>query len=248
MSDTAEDLHHVLKALFDRSYCSVDSEPLPLPIIAAFLRLGRKYDIQQLHSEALKRLTFEFPSTLEEYDCSIENYTFIDDSDIDRSNLLLAVIHLARETDNLSVLPAALYNFCFYYKIRAMIDFFQQSDGTSYAMCLADQRTVIGGWHSLVEMQTKETFAWLANEDMFKDICITDGVCTKSRNRLLLANWHPSPWCIALNAWAPHLEDGQCLGCIAKSKKVHNAGRQNVWNKLPSIFGLPGWEELKKQQ
>jgi hypothetical protein len=47
----------------NRSY--PDNEPLPFDVIAAFLRLGQKYEIQPLYDSALRRLMHVFSSSLE---------------------------------------------------------------------------------------------------------------------------------------------------------------------------------------
>lgn len=43
-------------------------EPLPIVAVAALLRLGTKYDIEVLRTEAVKRLVYEFPTSLQDYD------------------------------------------------------------------------------------------------------------------------------------------------------------------------------------
>ena len=224
------------------SYCFVDNHPLPLPILAAFLRLGRKYDIQQLQAEALRRLTFEFPSTLEEFDRLDTAYTLID-CGVD--TFLLAVIHIARESDCLSVLPTALFQFCERYGVKGMIEALRQSDGTGYEMSLADQRLAVAGWHTLIEMQAKETFAWLVNNDA----CPQPDACGKGKNTILHTVWFPVPNSgMALMRWSSTWEKKFCKTCIRRSKLLHNEGRQKIWDELPGIFGLPGWEELTRQK
>ena len=37
---------------------------------------------------------------------------------------------------------------------------------------------------------------------------------------------------------------GLCVLCADIGKKSYDEGRQLLWNKLPSFFGLPGWAEL----
>jgi hypothetical protein len=52
---------------------------------------------------------------------------------------------------------------------------------------------------------------------------------------------------MTLELWDIEYEVAFCGPCIAEFKTTHNAGCLSVWNELPSIFGLPGWEELLKE-
>src|SRR5882762_6695162 len=63
---TSEGMFHNFRDF--HSYLLADKEPHPISVIAAFLRLGKKYGIDQLRSEAVIRLSFHFPTTLEERD------------------------------------------------------------------------------------------------------------------------------------------------------------------------------------
>ncbi|KIM91580.1 hypothetical protein PILCRDRAFT_733 [Piloderma croceum F 1598] len=243
VSDTAEDLHHVLKAL----YCFVDNEPLPLVVIAAFLRLGRKYNIQQLYSEALKRLEFEFPSTFEEYDRSSGSFTLIDVQDVGHDASLFAVINLARENDILHILPAAFYIACTCLNGKEFIEAMESLEAPTHELSVFDQRVVIKGWHSIVEKQAKTTFRWLVREDIFAPICTTDD-CTNGRKDILIFMWFPKPDCMGLTPWLSWWNANCCNACIRKSKGLHDSGRRKIWEELPLFFGLPGWEELTKKK
>ncbi|KAJ6482889.1 hypothetical protein C8R47DRAFT_1073470 [Mycena vitilis] len=68
LPDSSEDVTHLLSALYNRSVSLLfDRESLPFPFIAALIRLGRKYDFENLFRAALKRLSYENPTTLEGY-------------------------------------------------------------------------------------------------------------------------------------------------------------------------------------
>jgi hypothetical protein len=86
---------------------------LPLPVVSALIRLGRKYDFRDVLEVAVERITFENPATLKEYDARrnweakkapytptrIDPYRAIE----------FDILTLARENDILSALPAAYY-------------------------------------------------------------------------------------------------------------------------------------------
>lgn len=65
--------------------------------------MGRKYDCKHLYNNALSRLAVEYPTTLEGWDASRENYTRIKgDSALD-----FDVVNTAREHPINTILPAA---------------------------------------------------------------------------------------------------------------------------------------------
>lgn len=51
-----------------------------------------------------------------------------------------------------------------------------------------------------------------------------------------------------LVGWEEDWEDCICNKCALKVKELHASGRQSFWNKIPSIYGLPDWEELKNER
>ncbi|KZP23547.1 hypothetical protein FIBSPDRAFT_952058 [Athelia psychrophila] len=111
LSDTSADLAFVLEAIFLRKWVAT-GEPMPIEVVAAFLRLGNKYEIEALRAEAPKRLLFEFPSEraiLDEHIYPVDRRgTMIELADWTFIN----VTNLAREQNLLSVLPLALYSCC----------------------------------------------------------------------------------------------------------------------------------------
>ena len=39
-----------------------------------------------------------------------------------------------------------------------------------------------------------------------------------------------------------------CESCLAHYKETYEVGRKVAWEKLPEVFGLPSWEELRKRE
>jgi predicted KAP-like P-loop ATPase len=81
---------------------------IPLSTLVAFLRLGKKYKIEQLYLEVCDRLIHEFPSTLNSWDKVCHKFTLIDGVD----GILFDMIALAREVNLQSILPAVFYGWC----------------------------------------------------------------------------------------------------------------------------------------
>ena len=84
-------------------------DPLPIPVIAVMLRLGKKYDMEHFLKEAAARLKYEFPSNLSDWD-AISGQPFskiVQCGDL----VTLDIIILAREAGLASILPLACYTF-----------------------------------------------------------------------------------------------------------------------------------------
>jgi hypothetical protein len=120
LADAAEDVKHLLLALYDKydaqslqgslcltgmRRCYNPREAVEFNVLAAMIRMGRKYEIDYLREEALVRLTTEFPTTLTEWDKLPHFYTQI----VHQNGILFDIINLALQNDIKSILPAAYY-------------------------------------------------------------------------------------------------------------------------------------------
>jgi hypothetical protein len=41
---------------------------------------------------------------------------------------------------------------------------------------------------------------------------------------------------------------GVCAACISWMREERIRGLQSLWDRLPGLFDLPGWEELEKRK
>lgn len=82
-----------------------------MPVIAAMLRLGGKFKVQELYDDALARLVFTYPSTLKAHDHlhlsgnqwdKVQHYPGID----------FDAVNLAREMELHTILPYTFYRVC----------------------------------------------------------------------------------------------------------------------------------------
>lgn len=46
--------------------------------------------------------------------------------------------------------------------------------------------------------------------------------------------------------WKIRWGKGLCSACIEEAKTIHERSRRALWDELPSIWGLPPWDELTK--
>lgn len=243
--DAQSDAHTVYS-----SYVST-GEPICITIVAAFLRLGRKYDISILRDEAAKRIFYEYPSTLAEYDAK-DSYFMISQSawtEVDVTNV-------AREQGLLSVLPVALYGCCFTIQDAITLAAgILRNDGTTAKLSPNNNTTCLIAYQSLAALQASTTFSWIngpiARTEAFR-ACTSCQQCTMIRTGVMRDVFLPSATISGLCSWGElqekHELDHMCLPCQGLAEKLHNEGRIKFWNALPGVLGLPEWEELKKER
>ena len=224
-------------------YTSVPVKPLPFDVVAAFLRLGLKYNIKSLRDEATTRLTYEFPSSLEFYDRMVDgemielSYSFIN-----------ATINLVRECQYLTyILPVAFY-------LRTGKDYFFKppvsGDDKQVQLSLEDKCTLLEGWHTIAGAQHKHTYRWLHQTTPLSVSCRSKSSCHTARSTLVLKEFTPIPSISGLNLFEEWPTDGikLCAHCETAAKTYHDEGRKRLWQMLPSFFGLPKWDELLKEK
>jgi hypothetical protein len=210
------------------SYVSVRSAPLPLKVIAAFLRLGKKYEIAQLRLEATSRLSYEFPSMLDKWDDVHSAYVMIEY----HPGLGYDIVKLARELGLCAILPAVLFAVSESLDLDSAYEPIDRGDGTSATLSVEDQIILTRGWWRLIQDQARLTFGWLDTTRALDDGCISQ--CIPSR-KILLSEIFPVefPQKLAFNAldnWDPVWERNLCYRCIVAAKKWHEEGRDEIWH------------------
>lgn len=218
--------------------------PMPLAIIAAFLRLGAKYDIGVLRTEALKRIYYQFPTNLAAR-LSMINWSTIEDT---RSHTLFVhIVKVARENGLSSVLPLALYGCCRKQNLTKLTK--DCKENKVVRLSSEDLQTYTLAYSNLAALQATTTYAWVYPKasatyllcDSFED-------CSSARNDFLISTFLPFPTIRGLQGWDSKWGENMCDECACIAKTSHNAGRQKFWDGIPAAFGLPGWAELEKER
>lgn len=248
VSDTAEDIAIVLQALFLRGHVAA-GEPLSIPAVVAFLRLGKKYDIELLHAEALKRLHCEYPSTLGEMDLDYPSPMIAQKPDTPTD---LIIANLAREQSLLSVLPLALYRCCCSYSAIQLMVGISGDDAVTTVLSAGDLLACCVALSSLGSTQYATTLAWLNPYAIKFPTCTSPAHCDNIRKFALHNVFFPSISIVGLATWSDFRDDwlwagSMCSSCDTIAEKLHDDGRVKFWEALPSIFGLPEWCELRKE-
>jgi len=209
-------------------------------VVAAIVRLSQKYQIDYLRDDAISRLTFEYPSTLEGRDA------FHTDPR-GRVGLVcgrhIDVINLVRETGIHSILPYAFLLVA--SQTKGILEGIRRDDGTLAVLSRADQELCLLANDRVRAAHANDMFGWLHEESMPSPYCRTPRRCFKARKGHMVRLWQPPSPAPDLMAWETRdWKKGLCVLCAGIGKKSYDEGRQLLWNKLPSFFGLPGWAEL----
>jgi hypothetical protein len=209
------------------------------------LRLSHKYDVGYLHRRALQHLGPIYPTTLAEYDArpgdcnakSSPDITFIR-----RTNTLKA----ASEVGASWLLPVVYYDICKRDLARIL------APGSSWHDLGENERSVcLTGYSAQITYVPKSTKI-LSVAKAAGDACNNWETCNTKRLKLNFAINVSRLMCFPLDFWT---EDsvwgtmrvfGLCNRCVAKIRSLHAAARQELWDRLPQMFGLPRWEELEK--
>ncbi|KAJ7188689.1 hypothetical protein C8R46DRAFT_28025 [Mycena filopes] len=239
LHDDLADVTHLMHALHTPTFLAQSA--LPLPVIGALIRLGRKYDFPDLFHSALARLTFENPTTLKEYDALSPMKAYRLTRIVTYRGVLMDIITLARENDLLTVLPCAYFRAVLHYSAKELFDGF---DETSVVPSPFDQRQCILGRDTLIKarFERRYTLGWLMGLEF--PGCTAPAECARARFIRLQFYMQCNPlWIMNRSKHQEH--DMFCAVCERFASSYTAAGRQKLWDDLPGFFDLPPWAELK---
>ncbi|KAJ7185853.1 hypothetical protein C8R46DRAFT_882121 [Mycena filopes] len=244
VSDTAMDWELFLGMLYDPFHCG---DTLSSDLVAALLRLGRKYERESSKKNAIWRINYEFPSTLEAW-TEVEVGTTKIES---QRGFLVQILILAHENGILSSIPTIAFCCLRDRQLEAILTDELCSDSGArvilpdhmkITLAIAAERIAVFQW---------EAYEWLDEDSVVPAArCTSQDKCMKQRTvlrRILnfgddLRRYH------TLTTWEPDDEDwseGFCDECEAAARGRFNADRVEFWDALPGFFGLPAWAELK---
>ncbi|KAF8178666.1 hypothetical protein K438DRAFT_1604819 [Mycena galopus ATCC 62051] len=249
VSDSAVDVEYLLNALYNPLFSS--EKVLDFGVLASLVRLGRKYAFTNLLNTAVELLASENPR-------DFETYRILAGSDYDLpgthsfsriSNypgVYFDIITLARENDLFAILPCAYYRaITLGYDqviIDVLFDSLRRNDGTYATLSPVDQRRCVLGRAKLLKAQFAPSYTFGSLRADSK--CINDRKCTIRKKDLL------RDLLLTGQVWAlgmlPRVTS-ECSNCDLEFRQAMAAGRQKIWEELPSFFDLPPWSELKNE-
>ncbi|KAJ7181421.1 hypothetical protein C8R43DRAFT_869375 [Mycena crocata] len=247
LHDSAVAVEVFLRAIFDSSYFMPPPAPVELHTLLAILRLSHKYDVRYLHLRALQHLSEVYgPASVDDYRAFDQSgRTCIINPTLDSHCLMhLSVIAAATEVSALWLLPVAYYlaSTSRPEHLRTMITLGAQE----YIVqnCLSAQRDLVRG--------TGTVWSFLSATP--RSDCVSRRQCAATLKAGLdnliqafldecdlcpLDDWHDS------EDGFGSLENGLCWHCFSKAKADHAERLKELWDRLPGIYGLPPWPELK---
>ncbi|KAJ7442462.1 hypothetical protein FB451DRAFT_1057514 [Mycena latifolia] len=234
LSDRVEDVKRVLETLYNPLFFA--QKAIPLRVIASHVRLCRKYDLSDILQTIVERLTHENPTSLEEYDALITPGTgaYMPTRITPLRGLYFDTVTLARENNLLSVLPCAYYRVLLSSSPTGIFDGAERGDGTLATLSTIDQRRCSAGRAAILRLQwdAGNTFGWIQESTSVEETGCTD-----------LANCRRKKLTFFKSTDSLNL----CHVCTQDAKTKIIAGRQKMWELLPTFFDLPPWDELKNE-
>jgi hypothetical protein len=223
----------------DRTFYKEEQKPFTL--VSAMLRLGKKYEFDQLRDDAVARLERSFPSNLADFQ-NREGRAQI----IDYPGFVYDAVNLARETELLSILPAALY--CASALPTSLAEIHKNiiyglpgADGKRVYLSTADKALCILATSTLLAKQWSGSYRWLINAKVeFPHPRCAVG-CDTIRDNVLGESM------LFAIGFFPLKEGILCAQCTTIALNKLRDGEAKLWDLLPTLFDLPSWEDLRKQ-
>lgn len=156
------------------------------------------------------------------------------------------LLSLARNLGLRSIQPALFYQ-CINTTdcpLQRLLQGEKPGEGPLFRLNIEDAHRCILGYRNVVALQEKTTLSWVTN-DTFYGGCSAWPNCSFCRRAFPLPRRVGGmPLIHLLKKWDDHWEGYMCRNCTLAAQAVHDAGRREGWRRLPSLFGLPPWEEL----
>ncbi|KAJ7100443.1 hypothetical protein C8R44DRAFT_843435 [Mycena epipterygia] len=240
LPDSANDITSFLKALIYSEFFESFPAPTTFSVIASVLQMSHKYQVDVLRKRALIHLSSVHPTTLNDESCS-----WFLASDTTR----LEIILLARRTSADWILPLAFYRVCQNLDADAIIkgiDSLELNPSDKVACITAIRYLETTGARKVLQF----LHAPLPEGCRSPQICIQLGIET----RFTVEWWRDYDPAVTFFPFGFCTEDDRdrlsavCKPCLTVMKAAHEEAKQSIWDRLPSLFGLPDWTELEKMK
>ncbi|KAJ7490881.1 hypothetical protein FB451DRAFT_1221319 [Mycena latifolia] len=235
LQDSPDDILVFLRAIFDAEFFMPYPAPTTFNAVAGILRLSNKYEVPYLRRRALVHLSSVYPTKLSDLDVSTQTDAPAWKRRSWKTSVSIHVtaIVLAREVNAPWIIPYAFYRLGNVSEAKII----------QKALC----STLPEGWSAT--LTSCDILRFLYYPSTAIEGCTSREACTSARLRAFtylkeplaqltdpLFIWEPEDWA----------EFKICSACSTSLKQTHQEARQAFWDKLPEMYGMPGWEELEK--
>ncbi|KAJ7453893.1 hypothetical protein FB451DRAFT_1100212 [Mycena latifolia] len=250
LHDSAADVEALLRAIFDSSDFASAPEPVKLDALLGILRLSHKYDVQYLFRRALRHLevSLYFSSLQDFQDPSEDHVLYPPDKEMEGPCLshFLNIILAAMEVGALWLLPIAYYEVSQYKCPDLMDSISLDTDRQAVvAKCVNAAFTLFRAHARSIRVFSMAPAG---------SSCTSPAQCNPARlyaldsylYRVAHLNSAGDPlrdW--ASDVWGTISHAKFCDHCLPFYTEQHNSKLEALWEQLPSIFDLPGWQELE---
>ncbi|KAJ7695782.1 hypothetical protein B0H17DRAFT_427014 [Mycena rosella] len=220
VSDSIQDVEHLLRSLYDPLFNS--AKQLEFAVVAALVRLGKKYNFNQLLTATVARLTAQFPQTLRGSIAYKPSYTIAESP-----GLLFDAINLATENGLLTLLPWLYFNVLLVYQYdqECILTGIQRNNGTVAKLTLATQIVLAKSRRNVLRTQAALLFDWLAPEHLSSPTCASRVECITLRDSSTCGFFVPI-YHLKTMRWDSTFERGFCAHCRAVMTIKFDEGSQ----------------------
>lgn len=213
--------------------------------IVGILRLSHKYDVPFLRRRALKHLGTLYHTRLSERQSKMGENSVEFVQPLETTLYNLVTIKVAVEVAALWLLPVAYYDLCD-CEIKTII-----TAGAPWDTLGEVQRmTCIIGHSAQIQFFPKIIAFHFPGKTQYSD-CADWTRC----NAVRLEYAGEEGWSMRrpLEAhydeyWVDIEASGLCGTCLDEMKEQHKSAKQQFWDDLPHLFGLPDWPELEEMR
>ncbi|KAF7297741.1 BTB domain-containing protein [Mycena kentingensis (nom. inval.)] len=263
--DKAADWKHLLDLMYPKTGFFDAKEDVPhFDSVAAVLRLSKKYDIPSFRKRCVARLKTTFPASLTAFDVKSKSRLWseihVGPGDDDWINFLIQTVHLARDAGLSSILPSVFYTLVMaetanpgaLAKVSSPHIAPSPVSHLQFQIPAADELTLLKGHQNMANDFGQGPMRWIDSAPAMPlipcDTCSQSQTCQSTMHyyRGYLLSAHATSLPQLLIIFPAHIETRLCTACFKTAKNAHHAGRTDSWERLPSYFGLPPWEELLK--
>lgn len=209
-----------------------------LSYLAAMLRLGKKYFIDDMQFAAANQLRRCFPTTLRAFDESPPVGQVYAGSAIDS---MVQLLNVAQDTGLWSIMPAALYMSDL--TVEEVFEGVDLDDGSTLLLHPDLQKRLLVGRDRLRSKQADGIYSWTRTNVAG---CQDQAKCGSAKQARLLKLTNISLEDAAyFMPWNARWGEGLCSTCIEDAMVTSEVSREGLWEELPSIWGLPPWNQLR---